>query len=68
MKKIRWACAQRIFLGQLIQIAQQNPGDILAGGLGLHRADVIGDHRHPVHHAGFLVLAEGERALFAHCL
>ena len=45
---------------QLVQLPQQDTGDIFTGRLDLNGADVLGHHGHPVHHAGLLILPDGE--------
>ena len=49
-----------------LKLAKQNSGDILTGTLNLYRADVVGNHRHSVDHAGLLVLADGVGSSLTH--
>ena len=55
-----------ISLFTCFQVLHQHGGDIFAGGLDGHRADLMGHAGHTVHNAGFLVLPDGVGAGVAH--
>ena len=49
-----------------VEMADDLAADFIQGELLLNRADVVGDHRHPINHAAILVLPDRVSAGLAH--